>query len=86
MVKMNRKGTIAVSASLGNIRAALKNAGYDVVDIEEAMGQADAMVISGIDTDMSGVQAISTEVPVLDATGKSADDIVAEVETRMRLR
>lgn len=81
---MNSKGVIAVSASLGNVRAAFKDAGYDVVDIEEARGRADAVVISGIDTDMSGVQAISTEVPVLDATGKSAEDVLAEVEARMR--
>ncbi len=79
------KGIIAVADTLSDYRDILEERGYQVVDLEEGLDIADAIVVSGIDADQSGVSAITTEAPVFDVTGKTPEEVLADIETRLEL-
>lgn len=80
------KGIIAVSEGLGDIREMLEEEGYQVVDLEEGLGDVDMVITSGIDRNMSGVDLISTDVPVLDATGRRPDEVLENVRRSLELQ
>lgn len=80
------KGIIAVSEGLGDIREMLEEEGYQVVDLEEGLGDVDMVITSGIDRNMSGVDLISTAVPVLDATGRRPDEVLENVRRSLELQ
>jgi hypothetical protein len=69
---------IAVEDSLTNVRDLLKKNGYDVIDLSRQK-DADVIVVTGLDSNMMNMQDISTEVPVIDATGKTPPEILKHV-------
>jgi hypothetical protein len=76
---------IAVEEGLTNVRQALRDAGYQVTDLDSGnIGQAQAVVISGVDNNIMQQEDIITKVPVIDATAYSADGVVQEVRRRLR--
>ncbi|MBC7083249.1 MAG: YkuS family protein [Firmicutes bacterium] len=79
------KGIIAVSEALSDYREMLEEEGYQVVGLEEGLDVADAVLISGMDVDHSGISAIDTEAPVLDVTGKRPDEVLRALERRLEL-
>ncbi|MDI6637571.1 MAG: YkuS family protein [Bacillota bacterium] len=79
------KGIIAVSEALSDYREMLEEEGYQVVSLEEGLDVADAVLISGMDVDHSGISAIDTEAPVLDVTGKRPDEVLRALERRLEL-
>ncbi|MGE5588853.1 MAG: YkuS family protein [Clostridia bacterium] len=79
------KGIIAVSDALPDYREMLEEEGYQVVSLEEGLDIADAVLVSGMDMDHSGVSAIDTEAPVLDVTGKRPDEVLRALEQRLEL-
>ncbi len=77
------KKVIAVEESLfGNIKEAVENQGYTVVKPENAVG-VDALVISGMDDNVMGMQDIAVGAPVIDASGKTAGQVLHELEKRL---
>ncbi|MDK2930829.1 MAG: hypothetical protein PWR07_960 [Bacillota bacterium] len=79
------KGIIAVSEALSDYREMLEEEGYQVVSLEEGLDVADAVLISGMDVDHSGISAIDTEAPVLDVTGKHPDEVLRALARRLEL-
>lgn len=78
---------VAVATELGNVRAALKERGFTVVDLEGTdLGQVEAVVVSGVSDNMTGVQDVETPAPVIEAAGRSADDVAEDVAGRVELR
>lgn len=74
-------GLIAVEKNLSNLVSLLENEGYEVVDLDTAsLDAVDAVVVSGADSDLMGMQDTLTDVPVIDATGKNGADILAELQ------
>jgi len=78
---------IAVQNQLFNVKKYLKIKGYDVLEIEDKellnskkLDQYDAVVISGINKDMLGIEDTSTKAPVIDATGMTP----AEIENNLK--
>ncbi|HHW15018.1 MAG TPA: YkuS family protein [Firmicutes bacterium] len=75
---------VAVATELGNVRAELEAQGFTVVDLEGSdLKQVDAVVVSGVSDNLTGVQKIETTAPVIDATGRSAEDVAADVAERI---
>jgi hypothetical protein len=75
---------IAVEEGLGNVQKALKEAGYQVVGLApENLERAGAVVITGVDNNMMQQQDINTNVPVINASGQSAREIVDAVQERL---
>lgn len=77
---------IAVEQSLTDVKNALQEKGYQVVDLKtenDAKG-ADCCVITGQDENVMGIQNVVTEGSVIDARGLAATDICSEVEQRLK--
>ncbi|HHX73366.1 MAG TPA: YkuS family protein [Firmicutes bacterium] len=72
---------IAVEESLTPIRKYLENKGYQVVGLHSGR-EADAMVISGGDENMLGMQTVVHNVPVIDARGMRPEDVLRAIEGR----
>lgn len=76
---------IGVEQSLTNVSQALKEKGYDVVELKnenDAKG-CDCCVVTGGDNNVMGIQNVVIEGSVIDATGLSADEICHQVESKL---
>lgn len=75
------QGIIAVEENLKNIQEALEQAGYEVIPLKsETLPDADAIVVSGADVNVMDIQDTLTDVPVINAVGKTADEIIDELD------
>lgn len=75
------QGIIAVEKVLNNIADVLETEGYDVVSLENAdFESVDAIVVSGADINLMNMQDVATNVPVINASGKTANEILVELE------
>jgi hypothetical protein len=77
---------IGVEQSLTNIQQALKEKGYDVVELrqESDAQNCDCCVITGLDSNMMGMQDTFTKGSVIDANGMSANEVCEQVESRLQ--
>jgi len=75
------QGIIAVEKNLSNVVDVLETEGYDVVSLESADFEiVDAIVVSGADINLMNMQDVATAVPVINASGKTANEILVELE------
>lgn len=71
---------IAIEQSLRHVEKFLRSNGMDVVGIStNAASDADAFVISGMDQDVLGMAEAATGVPVINAEGKSPQEILRQI-------
>ncbi|KYD08490.1 YkuS family protein [Heyndrickxia sporothermodurans] len=76
---------IGVEQSLTNVSEALRQKGYEVVELkneQDAKG-CDCCVVTGGDNNVMGIQDVIIEGSVIDATGLSADEICHKVESKL---
>lgn len=71
---------IAVEEGLSSsIKDILKKEGYEVVS--PIRGQnVDAVIITGLDNNVMNMQDISTKAPVIDASGRTPEEIVQRLK------
>lgn len=75
---------IAVEDSLTPVAEALREKGYAVRELGQGnLHDVKAVVVSGQDENMLGVQSVKTQAPVILAEGKTADEIVRDLEERL---
>ncbi len=75
---------IAVEDSLTPVVEALRDKGYAVMGLDEGdLDQVEAVVVSGQDDDIMGIQTIHTKAPVINAQGRSAEEVVQDIEERL---
>lgn len=67
--------TIAVEDSLTGVRELLEKNGYAVVGLSRQR-DADAIVVTGLDNNALNIQGRTTKAPVIDATGKTPEEIL----------
>lgn len=82
---------VAVSDSLSPVKQMLSHEGYQVVNLEndaslsgKEMDDYDAVIVSGVDNNMVGMQDISGSGVVINAAGKFPEEIVDELKNRFR--
>lgn len=77
---------IAVEQSLTNISEALREKGYTVVDLQSAADaeNCSACVVSGVDSNVMGMQDAVTAAPVIEASGLTADEVCQHVEQKLQ--
>ncbi|PFA68398.1 hypothetical protein CN378_07335 [Bacillus sp. AFS015802] len=77
---------IGVEQSLTNVVEALRAQGHEVVELkqESDANGCDCCVVTGIDTNVMGIQNVATQGPVIEASGLSADQICEEVQSRLQ--
>jgi len=76
---------IAVEEGLTPITLLLKREGYDVVDMEgERWRKADAIVVSGMDSDFMNVQEVETLATVIQAAGKTPEEVLEDIKAHSK--
>ncbi|GAW93661.1 YkuS family protein [Calderihabitans maritimus] len=72
---------VGVEEGLENVRQALEAAGFKTVTLGQGKGEEiTAAVISGTDRDLMEMEDIKLAVPVIDARGKSAEEVLENVK------
>ncbi|MBP2655911.1 MAG: hypothetical protein H6Q73_3480 [Firmicutes bacterium] len=78
------QGIVAVEPVLTPVIELLETEGYEVVELDEANVQAvDAVIVSGADKNLMNIQDVLTEAPVIIAAGKTAEEVLEELEDRL---
>jgi Asp-tRNA(Asn)/Glu-tRNA(Gln) amidotransferase A subunit family amidase len=77
---------IGVEQSLTNISEALRQRGHEVVELKRESDAKDCSccVVSGLDSNVMGMQDTFTNASVIDANGLSADEVCQQVEEKLR--
>jgi hypothetical protein len=71
------KARIAVEDSLTPVRQRLEAAGFEVV--RPGTPNVAAIVVNGIDDSVTGDQRMAAPVPVINADGRSPEQVLAQV-------
>lgn len=75
---------VAIEDTLHQIRDYLSQNGYHVVDLNpKKIKHVDAVVISGQDKDVLGIQDITTSAPVINAKGLTAEEVYKQLSERI---
>lgn len=80
------KGVVAVDDRLGDLGQILTEEGYQVVDLAGDLDQVDAVITSGLSQNIMGIQTTSTKAPILNGAGRRPEEILADLERRLRAR
>jgi len=76
---------VGVEQSLTNVQQALREKGYDVVELKQetdAKG-CECCVVTGLDSNVMGMADTFMKGSVIEANGMSADEVCQEVENRL---
>lgn len=79
------KGVVAVEGTLSPVAEVLRTRGYEVVDTEGDLTRAQAVVISGTDDNLMGMEDMVVKAPVINAEGMTTEEIVQSVEEKLDL-
>ncbi|GLI83520.1 MULTISPECIES: YkuS family protein [Rossellomorea] len=76
---------VGVEQSLSNVVQALREKGYDVVELknEQDVNGCDCCVTTGLDTNVMGMQNTTFKGSVIEADGLTADQVCEQVDSRM---
>jgi hypothetical protein len=74
-------GIIAIEKNLARFAETLESEGYEVVELADAdLSSVDAVLVSGSDNNILNIQDTQTEVPVINISGKTTAEVIAELE------
>lgn len=74
---------VAVDDALTPIQNKLREEGYQTVKLQEAdYEKVGAIIVNSIDDNFMNMQNTMTRTPVIEASGRSPDDIVEELKRR----
>jgi hypothetical protein len=71
---------VAVETTLTGIKQVLAEQGYTVVDPKGNLNDATAVVVTGADNNFADIQDIVTKAPVIDASGKTPEEILSRIK------
>lgn len=76
---------IGVEEGLTNVSQALEEKGYQVVPLSNAseFENVDCCIVTGMDSNIMGMQTTNTQVPVIEANGLSADEVCQKVDQKL---
>ena len=75
------QGVIAVEKNLSSLAEVLEVEGYDVVVLDDNnMNSVDVIIVGGVDINLLHAQDVEADVPVINAAGKTFNDIIKELE------
>lgn len=80
---------IAVEEGLDNICEELRERGFETVELHAdaySLENVQAVVVSGMDADLMGIEDAATAVPVISADGLSPEEVADMIERRARRR
>jgi len=75
------QGIVGLEKHLSNLAEVLETEGYEVVILDDSnISIVDAIIVGSNDINLLNAQDISIDVPVINATGKTFNEIVEELE------
>lgn len=80
------KGKIAIEPALGNVKRYLAREGYDVEDMQPGKQPAqnlnayDAIVVTGMNTNLLGIQDTETKAVVINADGLTPPEVAKRID------
>jgi hypothetical protein len=75
---------VAVESNLTNVDQALQSGGFQTVGLEDSsLNDVSAIIVSGQDKNFLGMQDTSHKIPVINAEGLSAEDVVHQVKNHI---
>lgn len=75
---------IALGTGVEGLRAPLEQNGFRVVGLAGSRAEdVDAVVVSGTEADFLGYQDRFVGVPVINASGKTSEDIISALQERL---
>lgn len=81
---MAHKRVVAVEDGLSPVFELLQRRGYRPVRLEAGqLDEVDAIVVSGMDTNLANRQDILARVPVISAEGRTAEEVFSELSGRL---
>ncbi|WP_371068434.1 YkuS family protein [Sediminibacillus sp. JSM 1682029] len=77
---------IGIEGTLSDVKGALQERGYELVELrqESDVQNCDCCVISGQDKNVMGMTTASTQSPVINANGMTADEVCQQVDSRFQ--
>lgn len=77
---------IGVEGSLTNVQQALRDKGHEVIELrqESDAENCDCCVVTGMDSNVMGNHDTTTQAPVIEASGLSADEVCQQVEQHLQ--
>ncbi|HZG72694.1 MAG TPA: YkuS family protein [Chondromyces sp.] len=77
---------IGVEGALQNVAQALQARGHQVVELkqESDVNGCDCCVITGLDSNIMGIQNTVIQGSVIEANGLSADEVCEQVESKIQ--
>ncbi|WHY54560.1 YkuS family protein [Peribacillus simplex] len=78
---------IGVEESLTNIQEALREKGFDVVEIKQEadVKNVDCCVVTGLESNVMGISDTSLKASIIEANGLTADEVCREVENKVNM-
>lgn len=80
---MMKRRRVVVEDNLGNVKSALQSQGYEVLSMNQMGQNPDAIITSGVDNNMMGMQDIQANAPIISARGLSAEQVIQELNRQM---
>jgi len=75
------QGIVGLDKTLSSLAEVLETEGYEVVILDDSnINSVDAIVVSNIDMNLLTAQDIAIDVPVINAAGKTFNEIIGELE------
>jgi len=76
---------IGIEKSLSNVKEYLEKSNESVSFLNDSnnLKKYDAIVASGLDSNFLGMHDTSTKVPVINAQGKTAEEVYSEIKNRL---
>ena len=75
------QGVIGLEKSLFNLAEVLEVEGYEVVFLDDSnINIVDAIIVGGSDINLFSAQDVAIDVPVINAAGKTFNEIIEELE------
>ncbi|SDK21872.1 YkuS family protein [Natronincola ferrireducens] len=80
---MKRK--IAVEDGLADVKSYLQEKGYQVEGLDNRnLNNYDAIIITGQDSNVLGMENAVTKSPIISAHGQSAEEVYQQLQNRMK--
>lgn len=73
------KKRVAIEEDLSDLRSILYQKGYEVLSPSNA-SNADAVIVTGLDRNVMNMQEISAKARVIDASGRTPEEVLARLE------
>ena len=77
---------VGIEGSLTDVKELLQSKGYEVEELGNTnnLNKYDAIIVTGQDSNVLGIENTVTKSPIISARGQSAEDIYQQLQNRIK--